>query len=155
MELAHLGPNHSTLNIVIRLPKEKINLRGRHHSGSAVPGPLPYRLLPAPRTEAFHREGDSRSMDRAESRGHPGCGCAGTALLGTRTTPRRAPRASIAKNASAKMKKLGQAAPKVLERGPIRHSSLPKYENMPGGYGPRACPFVAPGAIAGCGGRGT
>jgi len=143
MELLYLGPNHSDSNLVIRLPKEKIIFVVDTIPVGSFPGRGMIDFFPI-ETEAFVEKVIALDWERLIP-GHPG---APNGRLGTKDDAKAA--LTLYRDASAEMKKLGQAG-KCWDEAE-KEFKLEKYASMPG-YA-NGLPFVAR-RYCGLWGRGT
>lgn len=143
MELLFLGINHSDSNLVIRLPKEKIVFVVDTIPVGSFPGRGMIDFFPL-ETEAFIEKVIALDWERLIP-GHPG---APNGRLGTKDDAKAV--LTLYRDASAEMKKLGQAG-KCWDEAE-KEFKLEKYATMPG-YA-NGLPFVAR-RYCGLWGRGT
>lgn len=143
VELLFLGANHSDSNLVIRLPKEKIIFVVDTIPVGSFPGRGMIDFFPL-ETEAFMEKVIALDWERLIP-GHPG---QPNGRLGTKDDAKAV--LALYRDASAEMKKLGQAG-KCWDDAE-KEFKLPKYESMPG-YA-NGLPFVAR-RYCGLWGRGT
>ena len=143
LELLYLGANHSDSTLVMRLPKEKIIFVVDTIPVGSFPGRGMIDFYPL-ETEAFMKKVIDLDWERLIP-GHPG---APNGRLGTKDDAKAA--LAIYQDASAEMKKLGQAG-KCWDEAE-KEFKLEKYATLPG-YA-NGLPFVAR-RYCGLWGRGT